>query len=49
MDIKKLFLLDTNILMYDPEAMFGFAHQHVGISIIVLEELDKLKTIKFDL
>ncbi|MCA9769794.1 PhoH family protein [Candidatus Dependentiae bacterium] len=36
-------ILDTNVLMYDPEALFKFEKAHIGISIVVLEELDKFK------
>jgi PhoH-like ATPase len=40
---KKLYVLDTNVLVHDPDAIFGFAHSMVGIPIMVLEELDKFK------
>ncbi len=41
---KKLYVLDTNVLLHDPEAIFGFEHSVVGIPIMVLEELDTFKT-----
>ena len=40
---KKLFVLDTNVLVHDPTALFNFKHEIVGIPSIVLEELDKFK------
>ena len=41
---KKLYVLDTNVLLHDPEAIFSFEHSAVGIPIMVLEELDTFKT-----
>ena len=41
---KKIYLLDTSVLIYDPESLLSFDKELVGISIIVLEELDKFKT-----
>jgi PhoH-like ATPase len=43
MTAQRIYLLDTNVLMYDPEAMFTFKGAHVGIPIMVLEELDRFK------
>lgn len=40
----KLFILDTNILMHDPNALFRFHEHDVFIPMVVLEELDKHKT-----
>lgn len=40
---KKLYILDTNVLVHDPNALFNFANVTVGIPSIVLEELDKFK------
>ena len=39
----KSFVLDTNVLIHQPNAIFSFANQEVVIPMIVLEELDKLK------
>lgn len=39
----KLFVLDTNVLMHDPAALFRFEEHDVYISIAVLEELDAHK------
>ncbi len=40
---KKLYLLDTNVLVYDPHALYAFDNSEVGLPSIVLEELDKFK------
>ncbi len=40
---KKIYILDTNVLLHDPESLFNFAGAQVGIPVIVLEELDKFK------
>ena len=39
----RLYLLDTNVLMHDPTALFRFAEHDVYLPIIVLEELDRSK------
>ncbi len=41
---KKLFVLDTNVLMHDPTAIFRFEEHDVFLPMIVLEELDSHKT-----
>lgn len=41
---QKLFILDTNVLLHDPSALFNFKEATVGIPSIVLEELDQFKT-----
>lgn len=40
---KKIYVIDTNVLVYDPDSLFVFEGALVGIPIIVLEELDKFK------
>lgn len=40
---KKLFVLDTNVLMHDPSAIFRFKEHDLFIPMIVLEELDHAK------
>lgn len=40
----KTFVLDTNVLVHDPRSIFKFQDNEVVIPIIVLEELDSLKT-----
>ncbi len=37
-------MLDTNVLIHDPNALLNFEEHHVAIPMTVLEELDKLKT-----
>lgn len=37
---KKLFVLDTNVLMHDPTALFRFHEHDVFLPMVVLEELD---------
>lgn len=41
---EKIFLLDTNVLIHDPEAINSFKNAMVAIPITVLEELDKFKS-----
>jgi len=41
--VKKLFVLDTNVLLYDAQAIFKFQDNDVLICITVLEEIDKFK------
>jgi PhoH-like ATPase len=40
---KRLFVLDTNVLMHDPTAIFRFEEHDIFIPMIVLEELDRGK------
>ncbi|MDX1347044.1 MAG: PhoH family protein [Thiomicrorhabdus chilensis] len=40
---RRLFILDTNVLMHDPMAMFNFEEHDIFISMTVLEELDSAK------
>jgi len=39
----KIFVLDTNVLIHDPNAILRFHEHDVYIPIVVLEELDKIK------
>ncbi len=41
--MKKIFVLDTNVLLHDPHAIFSFEDNEVVIPIVVIEELDKFK------
>lgn len=43
MNNKKIFVLDTNILIHDPTAFYSFEEHDVKIPMTVLEELDRLK------
>ncbi len=40
---KRLYILDTNVLMHDPTSMFRFEEHDVFLPMIVLEELDAAK------
>jgi len=40
---KKMYVLDTNVLLLDPGALFAFEGVTVGIPSVVLEELDQFK------
>lgn len=42
-ECKKIFVLDTNILIEDPSAITGFEDNQVVITDVTLEELDGLK------
>jgi PhoH-like ATPase len=42
-DGRRLFVLDTNVLMHDPTCIFRFEEHDVYIPMIVLEELDAHK------
>jgi PhoH-like ATPase len=39
----KHFVLDTNVLLHNPDALFVFQDNHVIIPFPVIEELDKMK------
>ncbi len=41
--MKKTFILDTNVLLHDPRAMFSFEDNNVVIPIYVVEEIDNFK------
>ncbi|QGQ95750.1 PhoH family protein [Paenibacillus psychroresistens] len=41
--MKKIFVLDTNVLLQDPNAVFAFEDNDVIIPAIVLEEIDSKK------
>src|SRR5438105_8158652 len=41
--MRKNFVLDTNVLLHDPRAMFHFSDNDVIIPIYVLEEIDHFK------
>ncbi len=41
--VKKLFVLDTNVLMHDPSSLFRFEEHDVYLPIMTLEELDNHK------
>ncbi|ELW1715920.1 PhoH family protein [Vibrio cholerae] len=45
---RKLFVLDTNILLHEPLAIYSFKEHDVVIPMTVLEELDRIKDSKRD-
>ncbi len=42
-DQQKVYVIDTNVLVHDPMALYAFGKNLVGIPINVLEELDRFK------
>ena len=40
---KKIFVLDTNVLIHNPRALFAFDDNRVVIPIVVIEEIDQFK------
>lgn len=49
MILKKTYVLDTNVILYSPGAIFTFGDNDVVIPEVVLEELDSFKKDKNDL
>jgi PhoH-like ATPase len=45
----KTFVIDTNVLLYDPDAIYKFPRHNVVIPVTVLEELDKMKRLPNEL
>ncbi len=45
----KTFVLDTNVLLHNPNALFVFQEHHVVIPFTVIEELDTMKRLENDL
>lgn len=41
--MPKIYVLDTNVLMYEPKSLFAFEDNEVVIPLVVLDELDKKK------
>jgi PhoH-like ATPase len=39
----KIFVLDTNVLLYDPQALFKFEENTIVVPITVIEEIDRFK------
>ncbi|MBI5208164.1 MAG: PhoH family protein [Candidatus Firestonebacteria bacterium] len=42
--MKKTFVIDTNVLIHNPDSLTSFADNSVVLPITVIEELDKLKS-----
>lgn len=41
--MRKAFVLDTNVLLFDPQAVYKFGANDVVIPIVVIEEIDRFK------
>ncbi len=41
--MKKTFVIDTNVLLHDPQALFRFEDNDLVIPMTVIEELDRFK------
>ena len=41
---SKIFVLDTNVLLHDPQCLHKFEDNTIAIPVEVLEELDKKKS-----
>ncbi len=42
-EAKRVYVLDTNVLMHDPTSLFRFEEHDVYLPMVVLEELDRAK------
>lgn len=42
-DSPRVFVVDTNVLLYDPNALFSFAEHDIVIPMTVIEEIDRFK------
>ena len=40
---RKIYVLDTNVLLFDSNAILGFGVHDIVIPIVVIEELDRFK------
>lgn len=41
--MKKLFVIDTNVVLFDHTCIYNFQEHDVALSVVVLEELDRFK------
>jgi len=41
--MNKIFVLDTNVLLYDPQAIYKFGENQIVIPMTVIEEMDRFK------
>jgi len=41
--VRKAFILDTNVLLFDPQALFKFGNNDIVIPMVVVEEIDRFK------
>ena len=42
--VKKIFVLDTSVILYDHDAINNFQEHDVAVPVLVLEELDNFKS-----
>lgn len=42
--MRKNYVLDTNVLIHDPQSIFQFQNNNLFVPVYVLEELDKIKS-----
>lgn len=41
--MRKAFIIDTNVLLFDPQALYKFGNNDIIIPIVVIEEIDRFK------
>ena len=41
--MKKLFVIDTNVVLFDHTCIYNFQEHDIALSVVVLEELDRFK------
>ena len=41
--LEKTFVLDTNVILFDPQSIFKFGKNRVYIPLVVIEEIDRFK------
>jgi predicted ribonuclease YlaK len=41
--MAKIYVLDTNVLLHDPESLFSLADNRIVLPLSVIEELDQIK------
>ena len=41
--MKKVYVIDTNVLLHDPQALFRFEENDLVIPMTVIEEVDRFK------
>jgi PhoH-like ATPase len=46
---RKTFIIDTNVVLHDPDAIFNFEGSDVSIPLTVIEELDRMKRLSDEL
>ena len=42
---KKVFVLDTNVLLHDPSSLFRFEEHDIYLPMVTIEELDNNKKV----